>query len=724
MPTTIFPTAPTRFSRSWSIPAARKAGRWAATSSSNQAGRLETADVERYPADGVAPLGSGVSPIPAERPAHETEKDVTFAIGGGADCAAPCADRALAGIGPDVWLRTALEHARQVAGVRAFLYTGPYVTAAKVNGPRSLPVPFAKELAEYKSILGAAGPLPVYPAISPQELNARPEREGAEQSFFEAGLSPLEPLAGEAAVPGELRQSCVDSVGCEADYYAFDSTGAAGTVRVIVLDDSSDVEQGQLEWLEGELEGAKRSAETTEQPLPAIVIGNADLSAQVAAGDQQAARVVAALVGGTSKCRENREPCGASAYFFDSPEENIKKPLRSAGESIEEIGSGTLGYVNAEGERYSTFHGAGGFLLGQVEMAEYEESTNRAPVTPRLIPDISELALEAHGGTLLRRSEPALFAGLARRPRAGGRAGQHSEETEVDPYIPIPQYCVGAGCATSYLLPEYSFSSSNPDIGAFVKPNLATPANHEAVLLNSKGEPEREVNEDGVEESTSGLFCSFNAGTTTVTISAGGLSASLPVKVEAGSVREPCGTVRLKQLPAAQQRASAPAPPPPAAAPAGAQPAPAGATPPIPLPPPPALPAARPNPPRPTLPPFVPLATVSAPLLAFVPPPVPTPARPSPPTGTSAVTSPIEVAEREEEEESATEQASNLAVAYSPGEDEPPSVYLLGVLLLAALAGASIRRPRRGGRAARAAHATVGSARAQKRLTGRSRRAR
>ena len=60
------------------------------------------------------------------------------------------------------------------------------------------------------------------------------------------------------------------------------------------------------------------------------------------------------------------------------------------------------------------------------------------------------------------------------------------------------------------------------------------------------------------------------------------------------------------------------------------------------------------------------LATVSAPLLAFVPPPVPTPARPSPPTGTSAVTSPIEVAEREEEEESATEQASNLAVAYSP----------------------------------------------------------
>ena len=692
--------------------------------SSNVGGRLETADVERYPADGVTPLGAGVSPVPAERPERETEKDVTFAIGGAAACAAPCADRSLAGVGPDVWLRTALEHARQVSGVRAFLYTGPYVTAAKVNGPRSLPVPFGKELGEYKSILGAAGSLPVYAAISPQELNARPEREGSEQSFFEAGLSPLDSLSGEASVPGKLNQSCADQVGCEADYYSFDSTGANGTVRVIVLDDSADVEPTQLKWLEEELEGAKREA-TKERPLPAIVIGNADLNAQVAAGDGQAAQVIAALVGGSSKCRENREPCGASAYFYDSPEENVTKPLRAGGESIEEIGSGTLGYVNAEEERYGNFHGAGGFLLGQVEMAEYEESSNRAPVTPRLIPNIGELALEAHSGTLLRRSETALFAGLARRPRAGGRAGQNKEESEVDPYIPIPEYCVGAGCGSD-LLPEYTFSSSNPDIGGFVKPNLALSNNHEAVLLNAHGEPEHEpINENTeVEESTSGLFCAYNAGKTTVTISAGGLSASLPVTVEAGSVREPCGTVRLKQLPAAHQQASAPAPPPPAPAPAGAQPAQAGTTPPIPLPPPPAMPPARPNPPRPSVPPFVPLAAVSTPLLAFVPPPVPTPARPSPPTGTSAVTSPIEVAEREDEEESATEQASNLAVAYNPGEDEPASVYLLGVLLLAALAGASIRRPRRGRRGARAAHAAIGSARGQRRLSGRWRRSR
>lgn len=692
--------------------------------SSLDAERLETSDVERYPAEGTAPLGLATSPIPKERPEHESNQkpDVTFAIGGGAQCSAPCADRALAGVGPDVWLTNALARARQVEGVRAFLYTGPYVTAGDVNGPRSLPIPFSRELAQYASILGSAAPLPVYAAIAPTELNARPEREGTEQGFEEA-LAPFGFFGSQASMSTAQRQECVRRQSCEADYYAFDSTGAGGTVRVIVLDDSADVESTQLTWLEQELEGAKRHAETTKEPLPAIVIGNSDLDAQVAAGDEQATRVITALVTGSTHCQEKHETCGASAYFYNAPEENVKKPLRADGESIEEIGSGTLGYVSVDGERYSNFHGASGFLLGQVEMDEYEESSNRAPVTPRLIPNISELALEAHGGTLLRRSSTALFAGLARRPRAGGRATANSEQTEVDPYIPIPEYCVGAGCGSD-LLPEYTFSSSSPDIGGFVKPNLALPGNHEAVLINAHGEPEHEpVNEStNVEESTSGLFCAYNAGKTTVTISAGGLSASLPVTVEAGSVREPCGTVHLKQLPAAQQRASAPAPPPPSPAPAAAQPAPAGAAPPIPLPPPPVLPAARPNPPHPSIPPFVPLAVVSTPLLAFVPPPVPTPARPSPPTGTSAVTSPIEVAEREDEEESATEQASNLAVAYRAGEDEPASVYLLGVLLLAALAGASIRRPRRGRRPARVAPATVSSARTQRRLSEWSRR--
>ena len=701
-------------------------------------GRIETADVERYPADGATPLGLGSAPVRPEAPEHgPTEaKDVTFAVAGGAQCDAPCGDRALAGVGPDVWLQKAFAHASQT-GVQAFLYTGPYVTQGRVNGPRTFPIPFGQELEGYASVLRTSLPLPVYAAASPQELDARPEREGSEQLFEEelAGVQPFgagvstQPRGSTPSEEAE-RLACARRPGCGADYYAFESASAGGTVRAIVLDDGLEVGDPQLAWLEGELEGAKQARQ------PAIVVGNADLAAQVAAGGAQAAKVAAALVLGSRRCQQEAqqareqgrkpEPCGASAYFYDAPEENVRKELRSGGESIEEYGSGTLGYVNADREQFGDFHGASGFLIAQLEMAGYQPASNRAPVSVRLIPNIDELALEAQDGTLLRRSKAALFAGLARRPRAGGSAGEHGEESEVDPYIPVPENCVGSSCSTSDLFPEYTFSSSRPDVGGFVKPNLATPGNRHAVLLDAKNEPVREpVNpETGVEESTSGLFCAYNAGTTIVTISAGGLAASLPVTVQAGSVRQPCGTVKLKELPARSQPTAVGAPP-PAPAPGPSGPPPAAAPPPIPLPiPPPPLPAlARPAP-KLAVPPFIPLAGLSTPPLAIVPPPVPTPARPTPPSGTSAVTSPIEVAEHEEEEESATESASAQAVAYRASDHEPPVAYLVGLLVLAALAGASARRPRRGRRGARVAIATITGIRAQQRLERESQRAR
>ena len=306
-----------------------------------------------------------------------------------------------------------------------------------------------------------------------------------------------------------------------------------------------------------------------------------------------------------------------------------------------------------------------------------------------------------------------------------------SQETEVDPYIPIPEECVGQGCASA-LFPEYTFSSSDKEVGQFVVHNRSAANNPDAVLQNARGEaiPDEPVGEsngqpinergEGIPREQSGLFCPYFQGTTTVTIEAGGLKSSLPVTVQAGSVREPCGTVPQHHLAAAGASAGAPVPPPsPAPAPAG--PAPAGAPPVVPVPPPPTAvaPPVSPARPMPALPPpfFLPAIPV-APLLAIVPPPVPTPARPTPPSGTSAVTSPVEMAEHEEEEESATESVSNQALAYRAPEHEPSPAYVLGIVLLAAFAGASTvrRRPRRGRREVRVAPATLTSMRAQRRL--------
>lgn len=614
-------------------------------------GVLDTSDIERYPSDGSAPVGEGASAMSVQA------GQVGFAIGGGAQCAAPCADRARAGIGPDVWLASAVARAGQIAGVRAFVYTGPRVTAGQTHGTRTVAIPYEREFARYRELL-ASGPLPSFAAPSPTEL----DEAHSETPFREA-------FANECA--GAATSGC---------YFSFGSGG----VKVVVLDDSGDVDAVQREWLARELAGAKGASE------PAIVVGNADLNGQIAAGDEAAQAVAQTLISG-----------GASAYFYDAPERNVQAPLR--GSSIPTFGSGTLGYVGYQAEQSGEFLGASGFLLGQVEVAARNPATNVAPVTARLIPNVGELALEAREGTLLHRSQVARFEALARRPRSGNRAENQSTNFETDPYIPIPSNCIGSACAEG-IFPEYTFTSSRPDVGDFVKRNLASP-NPLAVLLDAHG--------DTIPDPGSELFCAYNAGTTIVTISAGGLSASLPVTVQAGSVRRPCGTVPLKEVAAKPGQVASP---PPAAAPAGSTPAQSSPAP-IPVPPPPA-PVSVPSPAHPAPLPFFVPGGLSAPPLAFVPPPVPTPARPTPPSGTSPVTSPVEVAEHEEEDEHATESVSNQAVAYRRSEDEPAPLYVLGIVLLAAFAGAAgarRRRPARRNREIRVAAATVSTARSQRR---------
>jgi hypothetical protein len=646
---------------------------------------LDTADIDRYPADGVTPPGVGGATVSTGNAAANPV--ASFAIAGGAQCGAPCADRANADIGPDTWLSSALARVAQIPETRDFFYTGPRVTSGETAGPPTLQIPYARELNRYASLL-AASQLSTFAAASPSDLAG-----GAGESLFDQVFSGFPAPFGARAA--ECAEQLALGAACQP-YYAFDSgTSAATTVRVIVLDDSSDVDATQQSWLGGELAGRAKGE-------PAIVLGNANLNTQIAAGDPSAIAVAAILQRG-----------GASAYFYDSPEENRHAPLTGA-PSVETFGSGTLGYVNSLGESRGDFLGASGFLLAQVHFKEPKpNSPDRVNVTARLIPNIGELGLEAQDGTLLRRSQTAFFAGLARRPRAGNRSPNGQVAPETDPYIPLPSICIGTRCNTG-LLPEYTFSSSRPDIGNFVKQNTAAAGAEPTVLLE---------NEKPVPDPTSGLFCAYNAGTTIVTISAGGYSSSLPITVQPGSVRRPCGTTLLNE-PSVQQSAEAPVAPAPAPAPAGPAPA-ASSPPPVPVPAPPPVPTpAAPQPPPAAKPPafFLPL-TLNAPVLAFVPPPVPTPARPTPPSGTSAVTSPVEAAEKEEEHEEATEQVSNQAVAYRAEDHEPTSAYLLGVIALAALAGVGVvRRPRRRRRDAQLATVSISSRRTQERGSSRPRR--
>ena len=642
---------------------------------------IETASVMRYPAEGSPPpAGFSTSPI------KTGAAGAAFAIGGDAQCATACADLANDQIGPDAWLSNAVSRAAQTPGVRAFLYTGPRLAPGLAStGVGEQTELFQREESRYAQLLsGSAGALPVFAA--PTEYDLDPS---GTLSTFSAALQALEAPQGSAPPASGIAPTSTTAPGTA--YYSFNSTGSRGTVRVIVLDYShSSLGATQECWL------AEQLSEARAGRAPAIVIGNRNLSVQPELSGGVAAdtsEVVPILVTGAPPpgCTLSLPPGGASAYFFDAPEQNRVFTLTAGGASIPAFGSGTLSYVTPPEKIDTQFLGASSFMLAEVETANRNPTSNRAPVDVRLIPNISELAMDATNGVLLRRSHPALFKALARIPNAGAKCTKSSASClfTPDPYIPIPSTCQGSGCSTG-LLPEYTFTSSNPDIGDFVEPDPASPDGTN-VLQGANGKP--------IPDPHSGLFCPYNAGTTTVTVQTGGLSYSEQITVLSGSVEQPCGTAPLRHPPAPIQQAGLPVPlPAPAPTPTAAP------TPTLP-PPPPVPPApvhqpaphhARPRPPVPAPPaPFTPAQLF--PLVPIVPPPAPAAGRPTPPSGTaqvpsqSPVSQQVSATEREEEEQGAIQHVHNMAAYRRTGETPLPP-WTLGMVLIAAAAGLGARR--------------------------------
>jgi hypothetical protein len=649
---------------------------------------IQTAGVIRYGPAATPPGNATASPVQAGSGV------ASFAIGGNAQCAGACADLAGTGIGPDIWLRSAVGRAAGIAGLRAFLYTGPSVAGGGEEGASEPlaekigPLAFRREEAAYARRLGvAAGSLPAFPAPTESDLDAN----GSLASFAGAFSGFGAPLGAGPAGAGIVPRS---SAGPGQGFYSFDSAGMEGTVRVIVLDYSAPtLGSAQSCWLAGQLAAASKEA------TPAIVVGDRDLAGQAPNAAADAGQVVPILVDGTppAGCPPISEPRGASAYFFDYPEENRSYRLTFGGHSIPAFGSGTLGYLEPQRAQETDFVGASGFLLASVDVAGRDKATNVAPVAVRLIPNIGALALDATDGTLLRRSHTALFAALARRPLAGGECSGNfapgsCEGIRPDPYVPIPARCQGTRCASA-VLPEYAFTSSNPDIADFVASDPGS-SNPRSVLL---------LDEKPVLDPTSGLLCAFNAGTTTVTVSTGGLSYSEKVTVLGGTAQRPCGTTPLKN-PATRQPAVAP-PLPPAGGPEFA---------PGPTPPPPAAPVlaspASPSPPLPAQPPpplspvgtpFFASTATATPVVPIVPPPPVPAAQPTPPSGTSPVS------EREEDaaydlvhhmvaQRPSSPVAAALAAGGSSSQGGGPNVSVPAIAILAAVAAAAgLRGPRR-----------------------------
>jgi hypothetical protein len=674
----------------------------------------QTAAAERFPAGSAAKNGANPAPV------STTSGDASFAIAGQAACTQEeCADFAAEDTGPDADLENALKSANSIAqnhrgGLQGFLYTGGRLPGGPTAKTQEALERFEGALGSFGQLLGSGGPLPVYMAAS-EELTS------AGEAPFSQELGAFTP----GAPPGHA-------------YYSMTSRGAGGEVQVIGLSFANEeLEAEEQGWLIDELGNARG------RKIPAIVIGNDSLGFVLPGEGASSAKKGVRSAKDASVISQILTEGGASAYFFDYPGANVQTSISYGARTIPAYGTGTLGYVNTSDESVETESlGSSGFLLAEVETAVRNPASNIAPVNVRIVPNIAQLALDAVNGTFLRRSQAALFEALARRPVAGvafEEGNQGFELSGPDPYDKIPFNCLGSNCADE-VPEEYTFTSSNPEVGGFVEHNPAerSPlavlpnANHLPIPdepRNGKGElnPEdkysREnptgppgkrypINERGEilpyhqanpeEEprlaSQSVVFCAYNHGTTMVSVTTGGLTYSEPVTVQPGTVEYPCGTIPLKNPPSRQVLepggSSFPTPNLETTRPSHPGPLIPAVHIPVPPAPKPASPPAPKKAEHKPAPPFTFAPVQLVPLLAFVPPPPPPAARPTPPSGTaevpaqSPVSQTVGIEEQEEEHQSATEHVHNMA-AYSDSDQGPiPSwpLALIPIVLAAAVA--------------------------------------
>jgi hypothetical protein len=639
-----------------------------------------TSTIWRYDAGGSVP-SPALSAAPATLPAQPGT--VSFAFFTSPMCKIECA--AVRDAQPVVNLQAALA---QIAGF-ATQPGGPGF--AVLGGDAVGPIDDnaysagngAVDLARLAGLLSPLGSVPLFAAYGPRD--GVPTGTNPAQPWADAFAQAPAPFGQGKVPPGITLVSFGGATGSVHRYYAFDATQNGGVLRVIVLDNSAgsleDSVPGQTAWLDARLAEAQAAGipvvVVVARPLRSTAIGSAS------DGDAIAAKLATA---------------GALAVFTTSGtvyQSQFDRVAVLPGTQIPEYEGATLGYQQPQNN---------GVLWYFVSV-----DTKARKVGVQAIPVVATLALEPLAGLTAARGSTLSFQAIGRRPVAT-LATIDNTFPGYDSYVSIPSpNC--AGCIT----PSYSFASSDPTIGDFVLPSGPGSL---YPLLDNAGNP--------IPSASSGLFCAYNSGTTTVSVTAGGLSASLPVNVKPGDIGRPCGTVfragvqhvvkipvtQVLTRPAGPSTQPAPPPPPPAAAPPvklslpaivpppppTIQAAPAPAPKPAPTPPPAPAPKLAPPPAPVPVPVPVPVpqlvAVVATPPVAV--PPIPPAVTPVPPGGASA--SAQATARREEKaRRHASQSAYVIRPADVPGTDWfYPALGVVSVLaVLLAAGGLAGPRPRK-----------------------------
>ena len=247
-------------------------------------------------------------------------------------------------------------------------------------------------------------------------------------------------------------------------------TAPAARVRVVVIDNSRGLAGGERPAPEparaaAAVADARRCATRARAGIPAIVVGSRDLNSRFAPRLNVADRR-----------RRRRAACwstsGASAYFFERPEENRALPdpeRRRADRSPRSARARSATARRSRARRHrrpDALFGDAGCLLAEVDARParpgHQPRAGRRAADPGRSTTSRSQAVD---GTLLRRSRPALFQGLGRRPRGGDRWGrgvggrQPAARPAAIPYTALPARAVRwSRAARRGSTPEYEFT--------------------------------------------------------------------------------------------------------------------------------------------------------------------------------------------------------------------------------------------------------------------------
>ena len=564
----------------------------------------QTSSIWRFDAGGSAQpptLSQAQVSLPAQ------PNTVSFAFFSGSECIFECAT--VEDAQPVVNLRAAATEISNFAaqpGGPAFAMLGG--NAVGPSDPNAWGAGHgAVDLANLGRALSPLGSVPLYAAYGP--LDEVPTGADPAQPWDDTFAQSPAPF-GLGGVPAAV--NAVGSGGQSGSvhhYYAYDTSQNGGTLRVIVLDNSAGSldasDAGQSAWLDSQLSAAQAPGAP-----PVVVVCAEPLDSSLSGAASDADTVAAKLAN-----------AGVLAVFTTSPSQSDQTHLvpyqdpsvpSTGAPQIPEYEGAALGYQQTQNN---------GVLWYFVSV-----DTVARKVTVQGIPVVQSLALEPLGGLSVARSSTLSFRAVGRRP-AGTLPGNTSGDNPagIANYVAIPP----SSCS-SCVKPSYAFTSSDPAIGDFVAPSGP---GSQFPALNSSGHP--------VHSAGSGLFCGFNAGTTTVSVTSGLETSSLTVSVRAGPIGQPCGsvaggggtnviTIRSKPIRSTSTAGTGGASAPPSPAPAQVQPQ----LPRIPIPPP--------------APPVVVPPAHQAPHVRIPPPPVQIPSagssapiQPSPPAGVPPVVLPL-----------------------------------------------------------------------------------